>query len=164
MCTSRRSVQNVSFIAKIDFDAGEKGLPKARKGPLERPKDGDRFICLFLSPLPSWGVSAIRCKAIPCWLGHGVRAAQAEGCEEAWGYPERRHYWAQGRAGLNIRRTSNQVLHTSTSGAFSAVSTPIFASRYLFFIIFRYLQDVYSFAPLQSQQFIEFSSKCLLIF
>ena len=44
MCTSRRSVQNEALIAKIDFDAGEKGLPKGRKGPSERPKDGDRFI------------------------------------------------------------------------------------------------------------------------
>ena len=45
------------------------------------------------------------------------------------------------------------LLYTFTSaefGPFSAVSTPIFASKYSFFSIFRDLQDVHSFAPLGS--------------
>ena len=36
-------------------------------------------------------------------------------------------------------------------GSFSAVSTPIFASKYAFFSIFRDLQDSHTFAPLESQ-------------
>ena len=36
----------------------------------------------------------------------------------------------QPSAGHNIRSTSNPLLHTSTLGSFSAVSTPIFASKY----------------------------------
>jgi hypothetical protein len=36
-------------------------------------------------------------------------------------------------------------------GSFSAVSTPIFASKYSFCSIFRDLQDLQSFAPLQVQ-------------
>ena len=36
-------------------------------------------------------------------------------------------------------------------GSFSAVSKPIFASKYSFFSIFRDLQDMYTFAPLGSQ-------------
>ena len=55
--------------------------------------------------------------------------------------------------GLHIRSTSNPWLHTSIFGPFSAVSTPIFATKYSFLSIFRDLQDVHSFAPLQSQQF-----------
>ena len=39
-------------------------------------------------------------------------------------------------AGLNIRRTSNSLLQTSTFGPFSAVSTPIFPRKYA--LIFQY--------------------------
>ena len=41
------------------------------------------------------------------------------------------------RPGLNIRSTRNPLLHTSTSGSFSAVSTPIFASKQFRFFGFR---------------------------
>ena len=37
---------------------------------------------------------------------------------------------SNGSSVLKIRSTSNSLLHTSTSGSFSAVSTPIFASKY----------------------------------
>ena len=53
--------------------------------------------------------------------------------------------------------------HTSTSGSFSAASTPIFASEYSLFSIFRDLQDVHSFAALRSQQFRKCSSNVLMI-
>ena len=39
-------------------------------------------------------------------------------------------------AGLNMRSIRNPLLHTSTSGSFSAVSTPIFASKDENFSIF----------------------------
>ena len=55
------------------------------------------------------------------------------------------------------------IFYIRTSDSFSAVSTPIFASTYSFFRIFRDLQDVHSFAPLQSQQFSKFSSIFLMI-
>ena len=42
---------------------------------------------------------------------------------------------AYGAPGLKIRSASNLLFHTSTSGSFSAVSTPIFASKYSFFSI-----------------------------
>ena len=35
--------------------------------------------------------------------------------------------------GLNLKSTSNPLFHTSTSGSFSTVSTPIFAGKYSFF-------------------------------
>ena len=38
-------------------------------------------------------------------------------------------------------------------GPFSAVSTPILATKYSFCSIFRDLQDLHTFAPLQSQKF-----------
>ena len=41
--------------------------------------------------------------------------------------------------------------HHSFRGSFSAVSTPIFASKYSFFSIFRDLQDLHSFAPVETQ-------------
>ena len=43
-------------------------------------------------------------------------------------------------------------------GSFSSVSRPIFASKYSFFSIFRDLQDLHTFAPLQIQNFSKFSS------
>ena len=68
--------------------------------------------------------------------------------------------------GLRTRSTSKSLLHIFTFGPFSAVSTPIFGSKYQysFFCIFRDLQDVHSFAPLQFQQFSKFSPKFLMIF
>ena len=41
-------------------------------------------------------------------------------------------------------------------GSFSAVSTPIFASKYAFFSIFRDVQDSYTFAPLRHSKFADF--------
>ena len=49
-------------------------------------------------------------------------------------------------------------------GSFSAVSKPIFASKYEFFSIFRDLQDSHTFAPFQIQIFNKFSSNFSLIF
>ena len=50
-------------------------------------------------------------------------------------------------------------------GSFSAVSKPIFATKYSFCSIFRDLQDYHSFAPLQIQYFSNFSSEgCNIIF
>ena len=43
-------------------------------------------------------------------------------------------------------------------GSFYSVSRPIFASKYSFFSIFRDLQDLHTFAPLQIQNFSKFSS------
>ena len=40
-----------------------------------------------------------------------------------------------------------------SDGSFSAVSKPIFASKYAFFSIFRALQDSQTFAPLHTQNF-----------
>ena len=71
---------------------------------------------------------------------------------------------AIGFPGLNIRSTSNSLLHTSTFDVFSAVSTAICARKYSFFSIFRDLQDVHYFSPLHSQQFSKISLPCLLIF
>ena len=48
--------------------------------------------------------------------------------------------------------------------SFSAVSTPIFASKYAFFSIFRDLQDLQSFAPLQTKKIQKISSTFLVIF
>ena len=41
-------------------------------------------------------------------------------------------------------------------GSFSAVSKPIFATKYSFFSIFRDLQDLHTFAPLQTPKFCKF--------
>ena len=41
-------------------------------------------------------------------------------------------------AGLAIVRMSNSLPHTSSFGPFSAVSTPIFASKYAFYSIFKF--------------------------
>ena len=41
--------------------------------------------------------------------------------------------------------------HHSFRGSLSAVSKPILASKYAFFSIFRDLQDLHTFAPLESQ-------------
>ena len=43
-------------------------------------------------------------------------------------------------------------------GSFSAVSKPIFPSKYAFFSIFQDLQDSHTFAPFQIQKFSKFSS------
>ena len=50
--------------------------------------------------------------------------------------------------GLKIRSTSNSLLHTSASGSFSAVSTPIFLTRYWTFIV---------------QHFFEIDEMCILL-
>ena len=44
-------------------------------------------------------------------------------------------------------------------GSFSAVSTPIFATKYSFCSIFRYLQDLQTFAPLRVQNLLIFFSQ-----
>ena len=49
-------------------------------------------------------------------------------------------------------------------GSFSSVSRPIFAPKYLFFSIFRDLQDLHTSAPLQIQNFRKFSSIFFRIF
>ena len=72
-------------------------------------------------------------------------------------------------AGLKIINTSTYIIdslifYIFTSCSFSVVSTPIFASKHSFFSMFRDLQDVHSFAPLQPQQFSKCSSTCLMIF
>ena len=60
------------------------------------------------------------------------------------------------------------IFQTSASWSFLAVSTPIFASKFSFYSNVRDLQDVHSFAPLQSQSnlasFRQQDSTCLLIF
>ena len=49
-------------------------------------------------------------------------------------------------------------------GSFSAVSTPIFASKYSFCSVFRYLQDCHAFAPLETQNLRKFLSNFFRIF
>ena len=51
-----------------------------------------------------------------------------------------------------------QAGRETLEGSFSSVSTPIFASKYSFFSIFRDLQDVHSFAPLHTQKFSKIST------
>ena len=50
------------------------------------------------------------------------------------------------------------------NGSFSAVSKPIFASKYSLESSWRDLQDLHSFAPLRPQQFSKISSQSLAIF
>ena len=87
-----------------------------------------------------------------------------------WGLGEfpdpRQRQGAAPGSGLKMRSTSNSFfevhasilsyeiyeVHTSTFRPFSAVSTSIFATKYSLVSIFRRLQDVRSFAPLQTQQ------------
>ena len=53
---------------------------------------------------------------------------------------------------------SKWIIHPQTlGGSFSSVSKPIFASKYAFCSIFRDLQDLQTFAPLQIQNFRDFS-------
>ena len=54
---------------------------------------------------------------------------------------------------------SKWIIHPQTlGGSFSSVSKPIFASKYAFCSIFRDLQDLQTFAPLQIQNFSQKSS------
>ena len=59
-----------------------------------------------------------------------------------------------------------QAGRETLEGSFSAVSTPIFASKYSFFRIFRDLSDSHPFVPLQIQklQFFLFFTKNSAIF
>jgi hypothetical protein len=47
----------------------------------------------------------------------------------------------------------NWITPQTLRGSFSAVSTPIFASKYFLESIFRDLQDLHTFAPLRRQKF-----------
>ena len=51
-----------------------------------------------------------------------------------------------------------QPNHQTLEGSFSAVSTPIFASKYSFCSVFRNLQDCHTFAPLEAQNLCKFLS------
>ena len=57
-----------------------------------------------------------------------------------------------------------QPNHQTLEGSFSAVSRPIFATKYSFFSILRDLEDMQSFAPLRSQNFSKKSAKKFVIF
>ena len=48
-------------------------------------------------------------------------------------------------------------------GSFSAVSTPIFASKYSFCSVFRDLQDCHTFAPVETQTFRKFLSNFFIL-
>ena len=67
-----------------------------------------------------------------CFFLHFLRRSLLVSLAHAAG----RFPWATAAArtrrflGFNIRSISDPLLHTSTSGSFSAVSTPIFASKY----------------------------------
>ena len=49
-----------------------------------------------------------------------------------------------------------QPNHQTLDGSFSSASKPIFAPKYVFCSIFRELQDLQSFAPLQFQDWVHF--------
>ena len=51
-----------------------------------------------------------------------------------------------------------QPNHQTLEGSFSAVSTPIFASKYSFCSVFRDLQDCHTIAPLETQKCRKFLS------
>ena len=60
----------------------------------------------------------------------------------------------------------NEKQYTFTSaefGPFSAVSTPIFASKYSFFSSFQDLQDFHNSAPLESQNFANFVKNFVIL-
>ena len=57
-----------------------------------------------------------------------------------------------------------QPNHQTLEGSFSAVSTPIFASKSSFCSVFRNLQDCHTFAPLETQNLHKFLSNFLYIF
>ena len=55
-----------------------------------------------------------------------------------------------------------QPNHQTSEGSFSAVSTPIFASKFSFCSVFRNLQDCHTFAPLEAQNLRKFSSNIFI--
>ena len=78
--------------------------------------------------------------APPCWVCGPPRIWTP------WRAPDART-WVE-----RFDTTFNENQQT-LEGSFSSVSRPIFATKYSFFSIFRYLQDLQSFAPLQIQKF-----------
>ena len=57
-----------------------------------------------------------------------------------------------------------QPNHQTLEGSFSAVSTPIFASKASFCSVFRNLQDCHTFAPLEAQNLRKFLSNFFIFF
>ena len=66
------------------------------------------------------------------------------------------------RGGLGF--ASQRSIRQTVEASFSAVSKPIFASKYSFFSISRDLQDLHTFAPLQIQNLRKISSNFFHIF
>ena len=67
-------------------------------------------------------------------------------------------FWSRAQC-LRSKPNISQIFqpnHQTLEGSFSAVSTPIFASKYAFFSIFRDLQDSHTFAPLRNSKFADF--------
>merc|ERR1711938_300170 len=64
-----------------------------------------------------------------------------------------------GRGPRSPPATHEATAHHSFRGSFSAVSTPICASKYSFFSIFQDLQDLHTFAPVGTQIFEEICPK-----
>ena len=57
------------------------------------------------------------------------------------------------------KQCSRALIQQTCRGSFSAVSKPIFATKYSFCSFFRDLQGYHSFAPLRIQYFSKFSSE-----
>ena len=67
-------------------------------------------------------------------------------------------YAAQLKGSIPNYSQKFQPNHQTLEGSFSAVSTPIFASKYSFCSVFRDLQDCHTFAPLEAQNLRKFLS------
>ena len=84
---------------------------------------------------------------------------------DRWKFPGAGAPTADGRASRALRlhsclfdpRGGGWLAVQTLEGSFSSVSKPIFATKYSFCSIFRDLQDLQTFAPLQIQNFRDFS-------
>ena len=74
------------------------------------------------------------------------------------------HRWSKLQSSIPNFSQIFQQNHETLEGSFSAVSTPIFASKYSFCSVFRDLQDCHTFAPLEAQNLRKIFVKLFHIF
>ena len=124
LCRSRRELSNEYLLAKFCFDTAENEPCKVC--PLSAYRSPRYFDGIPLDLSKALFVFSFNDdKKLNSVLRDRLTVVRTKGFNQ-----QDQLQIAQQYPGLNMRSTGNPLLHSSASGSFSAVSTPIFASEY----------------------------------
>ena len=133
LCRSRRELSNAYLLAKFGFDTAEN--EPSQVCPIEQCSTRERVVAAEAAEFRAAKAGGM--KTGPAFATHGRL-----GC--GWNR-------VRGLGSAKLGKLANFCKFLA--GSFSAVSKRNFARKYAFDSIFQALQDLHTFAPLQSQMF-----------